>query len=45
MAGPLFVPAYGVDNYVDVALEMGKRLGDEFAVPTPGNQSLIPNSN
>ena len=29
---PLFVPVYGVDNYVDVAREMAKRLGDEFAV-------------
>ena len=29
---PLFVPAYGVDNYVDMAVEMRKRLGDSWAV-------------
>ena len=29
---PLFVPAYGVDNYIDVAVEMRKRLGSSWAV-------------
>ena len=26
---PLFVPAYGVDNYLDMAVAMQERLGDE----------------
>ena len=29
---PLFVPAYGVDNYVDMAVEMRKRLGNSWEV-------------
>jgi hypothetical protein len=33
LARPLFVPAYGVDNYVDMADSMQKRLqGDGFEV-------------
>ena len=29
---PLFVPAYGIDNYLDIAMEMRTRLGSSWEV-------------